>query len=383
MEVRIKMMNRKVVIIIVLALCFHSLEAQSFATRQLEYLYGLMNCPLPQQTDTFYCSKISNLPLLIEYDASGNVCHLGISVFSESVKESVGKPVCDFQERLFLEVFLQRDEANARKLLEEYKVKWTDSFYGSTSFFKSLEYSLSNASKEATDYVLTKDSLTWTSSWSDSTRFFNLGFLSNYDLILGMDKKEAEMWFAEQLRDFQCKLPAASPPIVETEYLSQLNRSVYVKRDKNLFIQYMNSNLYFLRDTVTYAFHLLYDNKLPKETIVNLFNHPDGQAEGLNLHIKQVVYGGESQPITMKLSDFQCFMGNDYETFVGIEKCTTDIAEFTVIYKSKFYNCWHLLFVQTSPQIIFNKSDAMKATLYTFIPNHNIKNLYKEYISIY
>ena len=376
-------MKRKVVALIMLVLCFHSLEAQSFATRQLEYLYGLMNCNLPQQSDTFYCPKISALPLLIEYDTSGKVCHLGVSIFSKFIKDSVGKPVCDFQERLFLEVFLQGDEAKARKLLDEYKVKWTDGYYGSTSFFKSLEYSLSYASKEATSYVLTKDSLSWISSWSDSTRFFNLCFLSNYDLILGMDKKEAESWFAELLRDFNCESPAVSQLIVETEDLAQLNRSVYVKRDKNIFIQYMNSNLYFMRDTVTYAFHLLYDNKLPKETIVNLFNHPDRQSEGLKLHIKQMVYGGESQSIIMKLSDFQCFMGDDYESFVGVEKCTTDTAEFSVIYKSKFYNCWHLLFVQTSPQILFDKSDALKATLYTFIPNHNIKNLYKEYISNY
>ena len=376
-------MNRKVAAIIVMVLCFHALEAQNFATRQLEYLYGLMNCPLPQQTDTFYCPKISTLPLLIEYDPSGKVCHLGVVVFSEFIKESVGKPVCDFQERLFLEVFLQNDEVKARKLLDEYKVKWTDDYYSSSSLFKSLEYSLSYASKEATNYILTKDSLTWISSWSDSTRFFNLCFLSNYDLILGMDKKEAETWFAEQLRDFHCESTDVSPLIIETEDLAQLNRSVYVKRDKNLFTQYMNSNLYFSRDTVTYAFHLLYDRKLPEETISNLFNHPDRQAEGLDLHIKQVVYGGESQSIIMKLSDFQCFMGNDYETYVGIEKCTADTTEFSVIYKSKYYNCWHLLYVQTLPQNLFDKTDVLKATLYTFIPNHNIKNLYKEYISNY
>ena len=316
---------------------------------------------------------------MVEYDRAGVVCHLGVAIFSELIKESVGKPVCDFQERLFLEVFLQGDEAKARKLLDEYKVKWTDGYLASASLFKSLEYSLLFASKEATGYVLTKDSLTWVSSWSDSTRFFDLCFLSNFDLILGMDKKEAETWFADQLRDFHCESRVVFPLIVETVELAQLKRSVYVKREKNLFTQYMNRNLYFSRDTVTFAFHLLYDRKSPEETITNLFNHPDRQSEGLDLQIKQVAYGGESLSYKMKLSDFQCFMGDDYETFVGIEKCTADTAEFSVIYKSKLYNCWHLLFVQTTPQILFDKSDALKATFYTFIPNHNIKNLYKVY----
>ena len=383
MEARINRMSRKVATIIVLILCLHASEAQNFATRQLEYLCGLMNCPLPKQSDTFHCPKISALPLLVEYDTSGKVCHLGVVIFSESIKEAVGKPVCNFQERLFLEVFLQDDEAKARKLLDEYKVKWTNRYLGSASFFKSLEYSLAFASIEATDYVLTKDSLSWISSWSDSTRFFDVCFLSNYDLILGMDKKETETWFAEQLREFQCESPAVSPLIIETDELEQLSSSVYVKYDRNLLIQSMNRNLYFSRNKTTRSFFLLFDRLFPEESIVNLFNHHGRHAEGLALQIKQVAYGGESQSYTMKLSDFQCFMGNDYDVFVGMEKCTDEVAEFSVIYKSKLYNCWHLLFVQTTPQILFDKSEALHSTLYTFIPNHNIKNLYKEYISNY
>jgi len=371
------MVSRKVIGIVALFLCFYTLEAQSFATRQLEYLSGIMRCALPQQSGTFYCQRVSTLPLLVEYDNAGAVSHLGVAVFSEEVKEMVGKPVCDFQERLFLEVFLQGDEAKARKLLGEYKVDYPDSNFGFGSFYSFWENSLRFAS-QANEYGLIKDSLTWRSVWSDSMRAFSLHFPSNFDLILGMDKKEAEIWLATQLQNYRNESPAISTPLVETGPLEQLNRSVYVKRGKNQFVHSMNGNLYFSPDEATCTFRLLYDPKFVGESISNLFNRPDFRAEGLELQIKQLTYGGESQSFKMRLSDFQHFMSDDFEVFTGIEKSTADTVEFTVMYKSKWYNCFHLLHVQTSPQHLFDKSEALKANLSAFIPNHNITNLYND-----
>jgi len=368
---------RKITGVIALFLCFQTLGAQNFATRHLKDLSDLINCPLPQQSDIFDCPQIRNFPLLIEYDHTGTVSHLGVSLFSETMKEAVGKPVCDFQERLFLELFLQKDETKVQKLLDEYKVLWEDSYLSSGKLLKLLENSLLFALKEATNYALTKDSLTWRSSWSDSTRNFSLRFLSNYDLILGMDKKEAEIWLIEQLQNFHYESDTILPPLVETGELEQLSRKVYVKRGRNLFVQGMNNNLYFSPDTVACAFYLLYDRKFPEESIVNLFNHPNQQAEGLNLQIKQVLYGG-SQSYGMRLSDFQKFMGDDYEIYTGIVKCMADTVEFIVAYKSKWYNCSHLLHIQTTPQHLFNKTGVLNAKFTAFIPNHNIKDLFKD-----
>jgi len=145
----------------------------------------------------------------------------------------------------------------------------------------------------------------------------------------------------------------------------------YVKGN-SIFTQKMNNNRYF---------QILYDPKYPEESIANLFNYPDIQhTKGVDLQIKQKAYSGESFSYLISLSDFQCFMSEDYEVFTGIEKCTAESAEFTVIYKSKWYNYSHLLFIQTTPQNLFDKKKPLKAELSAFIPNHNIKNLYKEYL---
>jgi hypothetical protein len=358
-------------------LCIHSLGAQHFASRQLAYLAGLMNCSLPQQTDTFHCPKISSLPLCIAYDKAGAVSHLGISLFAGALKsDTLSKPLYDFQERLFLEVFLQQDETKARKLLQEYNVQWTDYSLtlGAGAFFNSLENSLRLSAPKKVQYKMTKEKSTWTSSWEDGKSTFVLRFPANFDLISGMDKKELERWLAKQLQNIEC-IPAARPSIsIRIEDMEQLKQSIYVRRGQSLFVRDMNNNLYVDSRPV-------FDRNYPEESIANLFNYPDTQrSKGLVLQIKQTAYGGESQSYKVKLSDFQCFIGDDYEVFTGIEKCTPQALAFSVIYKSKYYNYSHLMYVQTTPECLFDKSGALQATLYSFIPNQNIKNLYKEYI---
>jgi hypothetical protein len=365
------MMMRKFFISVILVLCIHALEAQNFATWQLEYLNSLMPCPLPMQDTVFNCPNICALPLRVEYDADSAVSHLGLSLFQKSQKEALGKPVCDFQERLFLELFLQGDEQKAKHLLDEYKIRIDQPAFPNASFFNLLELSLRFASEEAKELVLTKDSLAWTSSWMDDTQSFSLRFPANYDLITGMDKKDAEITLARQLQNFQCTENTARSIVGNLGELQQLNRSNYVLRRDELFVTSMNNNVYY---------QVLYDRNYPEESIANIFNYPDRQrTRGVDLQIRQVAYGGDAMTYKIKLSDFQCFIGDDYEVFTGIEKCTDEVAEFSVIYKSRWYNNYHLLYVTTTPQNLFDKTEPLKAVFYTFIPNHNIKDLYKKY----
>ncbi|MDR0810664.1 MAG: hypothetical protein LBN23_00065, partial [Paludibacter sp.] len=199
-------MKRILILITAAVLCSQFLGAQNYAKRQLEYIGSLMTSPPPTQSSVFNCSKISSFPLKVEYDTAGTISHLGFSLFADSLKKhALAKPLYDFQERLFLEVFLQGDETKARKLLNEYKVQWTDysQFVGASSFFNSLESSLHLIS-QADEFVMTKDSLAWTSSWQYDNQSFVMRFPANFDLISGMDKKEAEIWLAQQLQNFQC-----------------------------------------------------------------------------------------------------------------------------------------------------------------------------------
>ncbi|MDR2474911.1 MAG: hypothetical protein LBD45_03550, partial [Bacteroidales bacterium] len=353
--------------------CLHSLEAQNFAARQLEYLAGLLKCPLPERSGTFSCPQVSTLPLRVEYDKAGLVGHLGFALFSDSPKNhSPAKALCDFQERLFLEVFLQGDDEKAKKLLNEYKVQIEQFSIPNMSFLKMLEQSLIFVKENGDTHNFTGDSTRWTSSWNSESRIVAVHFPANHDLISGMDKKEAELRFAAELQKFRCN--GVSMPSLKGNLgnLQQLNRSNYVLRGDSLSVKARNSDVYL---------GVLYDRNYPEESVANLFNYPDQQrTKGLDLQISQIVYGGDSLNYRMGLYDFQCFMNTEHDVFTGIAKCSADTVEFSVIYKSRWYNCEHLLIVKTSPQILFDKTAPLKAFFYAFIPNDNVKNLYKEYV---
>jgi hypothetical protein len=351
------------------------MEAQTFATRQLKELAAQLSCPLPQRSETFRCAEITALPIVVEYDEAGAVRHLGLALFSKALKaDRVRKPLYDFQERLFLETFLQKDEDKARRVLGQYSTLFTENRYGFLpgTYLKSLEESLFLAKEDGVEYELMKDSLTWSSAWRSGGRSFVIRFPANHDVIMGMDKNEAEQWLATQLQSFSCE---AGDSLRSLEgQLGELRKSKganYVLKGEALFTKGMNRDIYF---------QPLYDRNYPAETAINLFTYPDPvHTRGISLQIRQVVYGGQTITYNMPLSDFQCFMGNDFDTYVGIVKADATTLKFTVIYKSRVHNFNHLLSIDTSPESLFDRKTPLKAVMNSFIPNQNIKNLFKEY----
>jgi hypothetical protein len=364
---------------ILTTICFGSVNAQNFANRQLEYLHLLTNCTVPNYSATFNCPQVSaQLSLTVEYNELAQLSHLGIALFTPEMKNLAGKPVCDFLERLFLELFLQKTDAEIRKLLEEYKIALNVSMRNN-SYRSSLEYALAYTFKEASEYVITKDSLMWTCAWRNNQERLSLTFPANYDLILGLDKKEAEEIFNRQLRQFHCKNFALTPMTIDLESLKPLNSHIYVLPSARLFTKDMNANLYFIKNEMQ-EFELIFDKNFPEESVSNLFMHLDKKSVGIKMQVFQRVYGNQASQYELELFDFLCFWKDDYETYTGIEKCTGQEIALTVIFKSKYFNCFHMLYVQAAPEDFFEKKRAIKTTFYTYIPNHNIKNLYQDVI---
>jgi hypothetical protein len=372
-------MNKRGIVYILFWFVSQLSGAQTFASRQLEYLYGLMDgCKIPSSSGSFKCAKLpGTLSLRVEYDKAGAISHLGIALFSEEVRAAVSKPVCDFQERLFLETLLQPGDAKAKALLNEYKVVIQDNDLYKTSFLESLARMLDFA-KEATEYVLVKDSLNWFCSWNNENRGYSFHFPANYDLISGKDKKESEEELYETLAHYRCEEKPVNALVVNADRLSEGRNRIYIRQGEQSFIPSMNANLY-LRKKETGDMALVYDRNFPEETVSNLFIHPDAKCDGLQMSVRQRMYGSQEKQYQMSLPDFFCYMKDDFEPFVGIEKCTPQELRFTVIYRSKYYNYYHLLSVQTSPETLFDKKEPLQAVFYSYIPNQNINNLYKEY----
>ncbi|GBU08686.1 hypothetical protein AwDysgo_20170 [Bacteroidales bacterium] len=358
-----------------------TLKAQTFKSQHLEYLGGLLQgkCTLPKTTKYFSCNAI-NMPIHVEYNSSGEIEHLGLVIFSQDIKNNLGKTIANFQERLFLEVLLQKNDENAKMLLTEYKIEvlLQNPLPGTAPFMREIEKSLKFASEQAHEYVLTKDSLYWTSTWHNEHSDFSLRFPANYDLILGMDKKELEDKFEIDLLNSDCKINEQDVIVVNLANLIEIKKGVFEKVGKDLFVKKMNASTFFMQNEMGGA-QLIYNTKLPIESISNILLHLNEKSKNIYLDIFHKTYGSNVKKYEVELYQLLCYFKDKYETFVGIEYFSAESIKLSVIFRSLEYNCIHLLYIETKPENIFNKKENWTSTLYTYIPNQNIKNIYKEF----
>ncbi|MBP8916629.1 MAG: hypothetical protein KBG70_07795 [Chitinophagales bacterium] len=353
--------------------------AQQFVSRHLEYLYGGLQkkCTLPPYSGIFECTA-DLPPLHVEYEKDGFISHLGVALFPETMYPLIGKTLCNFQERFLLELLYQADDKKVKKLLDEYKTElhlindMDVQKHSSRNILQSVLF----ARTDSVNYTLVKDSLSWTASWSDDYRSFAFRFPANYDLIIGMDKKEAEDKFEDLLSYYSCNETSCDFLPVKQEDLSELKSGIFIKQGKQLFTDKMNSTMYYRKDSS--GIHLLLDRNFPEQSIANMFLAPNGIKDDILIQITQKTYGNNSKRYTVSVAKLLCFLKNDFDTYFGIEENTSGNLAFTVIFQSRYYNCNHLLHVITTTDSIFSKEGMLTATLYTYIPNHNIKNLYRK-----
>lgn len=366
-------------IIALLLFFFSGLKAQQFASLQLENIFHLLSnkCELPSESGVFN-AKTFRLPLRVEYDTEGKIIHLGIAIFSKNEQDAIGKTLCDFQERYLLNVLLHPGDEKAREFLKKNKTTISTCGIAIGKQFK-LQY-LEDAMRRIVDsksrYTLVYENYEWRVFWEDELFCLDFKFPSDIQLVLGMDKKEIGQFFEQQLNQFQHKQFESVPLILDVENLKALRKDMFVLPGSTFFIQEMRSDIYLKKDSVT-GYKTVFDVDYPEESVANLFISPNQWTEKLEINILHKGY--DTTPVFKEnLYHLLSFLNKDFETYFGVEHFSSDKMEFTVIFRNKDYTFYHLLYVQTNIDAIFTGSEPLKGTLYTYIPNQNIKSLYNE-----
>ena len=369
----------KYIIIILLLFSLSGIKAQKFASLQLENLFQPLSgkCELPPQSGVF-SAKTFRLPLRVTYDTEGKIIHLGIAIFTKNEQEAIGQMLCNFQERFLLDVLLQPNDEKAREFLRTNKTQVNTSGIVLDTQFKQ-EY-LEEAIKRIIDgkprYTLVLENFVWGVLWEYESLCLAFKFPSDIQLILGMDKKEIGDYFEHQLNQYQHAQFEPTPLIIDAADLQTLRKDMFVLPGSTFLIEEMRSDIYLIKDSIS-GYKTVFDIKYPEESIANLFISPDGRAENLEINILHKGYD-ETPAFNKNLYQLLTFLNKDFETYFGIEHLSSEKLEFTVIFRNKEYTFYHLLFVETTLDTIFTGKTPLKGTLYTYIPNQNIKNLYYE-----
>ncbi|MDR2804719.1 MAG: hypothetical protein LBB85_03625 [Dysgonamonadaceae bacterium] len=370
-------MKKRIIYILFGIVCATSIvQAQSYSFHKLAELGELFPAAcLPVADSIFFCPQITKeKSYIVQYNSKGEMEHLGVSLFSAETKAMINRPVCNFIERVMLELVLQKSSADVKTRLREYKIGLTkNGFEYGKSSFTSLSRLLDEIQNPAR-FGIRKDSL-YTALWEfgDGNRLV-LSFPATRELIFGTDKKESDESAGEWLATGEC---AETPPESGDIDASRLQRiegtDLYKRKGETFLINQINSDTYYQRSDN--RFQPVYHIGYPEESLANLFITKAIKST-LHLQITHRMYGGFTPEFTIPIKRLLCLIKEDFETYCVLHRSNTDGVKISVILHNRNYNYVHLLRITTDAEQLFRENGILKADLYTNIPQHNLKSLF-------
>lgn len=319
-------------------------------------------------------AEVDGHPVSIRKDRNGKVCHIGFRLFPDDTADRLSATAQRFMESYLLYLYLLKDDAAILRQLQEDKVKIR--FRGTphrVQLQKHLAESLPLSGPDR-PFTVHMDESNYTVACTERGKpYFEIVFPTDHQLLSGMNKKESEQAFYEQLSaatDLPCPDEAESHTTPE-----KIGANCYVQRGESYQIESMNTHRYYMLDG---GFKQLADTQQAAKSIHNLFTMHAGKLLEADLSLR--LYGGKRIDFTIPLCRLLEFCREEgCEVFAGIEQAETDTVKGTAILLNRAQGYSHTLFFRASPQVLAHpKTHRMKADLYLFAPIHNIETLYFE-----
>lgn len=339
---------------------------------------SLSQLGIPPNTCDTLCSVrfLQNKKITIEYDSITKQKHIGISLFSHETKIMVGVPVCNFLERLSLQLCLLRSTAETNNYLhrKDISIIFNGINYGGTGF---------------TSFTKVIDRLGSPSSFTVSNankRFkvifcfglFNrleIDFPASRELIFNTDKKEADEYvYAQLLSDetSNAPLPQQTLPAISTLYKD--STGLYVKRGDSFLINSLNKNEYFQTTPQGYL-GIVFTSTYPEQSIKNML-------AGITqydpvFHITHRMYGNYTPSFDIQLSKLLSVFSKDFTHYIGSEMLDSNTVQCVVVFYNDIYNYIHMLVFSISRDRIDNiTKEPIKADFFSNMPQDNIKCIF-------
>ena len=296
---------------------------------------------------------------------NGNtVSSIGYSLFSDDLKFAANTPILDFLERYFLSLdYPEADRPSARKIREER--------------FKFEVGSMATISDIRTDdsfsygYEKNRYTATWT---REGHPLLSVSFPANHELISGENKIENEKHVEMDI--LSARIYDVEP--VNEELLTPtMQKDYYVKKGSTYLNKKLTSDLYYQRhDSI---FTLLADDVHPLESSANLMLSLESLMD-CKLKIKQVMYGYKKKYFDAPLRNWIAYCRNNgCELYFGVESFDEKMILATIFAVNVAENYNHMLYVQIPQSVISAGTGDIESRLQTFVPMHNVTNLFAKY----
>ena len=322
----------------------------------------------------FRCPELSGTLQFYTEAYAGVTTQVGARLFSDGVRKSYDPVIISFVERLWVELLLRKTTASQSSLLKEYGVRMVLGGYplGSGSF-KQLS--------QALDVINTLSSLSITTGGNEIDMFMrdragstlHIYIPASRDLLFSYDKKEHEEIFINDLLNNRTGYKQTLP---ESMDFTNTDNGLLVTGGECYMIDSLRNDVFYTKDK-----KVVFSSEYPEESMRNLMmGAVDPKDAGFYLDITPHTYNRDIKGFRTTMSRFMGFVQQQgFRFYTGDAGRNGDKCQCLLAMYHPVYNYLHILSVSFTPdQLGSGKESIIKADLSTFIPQHNIKNLFQE-----
>lgn len=309
-------------------------------------------------------------------DHDGRIRHLGIDIFSDGMKKSIGEPVCFFIERYLLELLLKSSDNDAAFINNSSGVKL---FRNGAITTKAHTFACDFVSQVNASFLFSySDNGTKgaTALWSKGNQKFAINFMPTRELIFGTDKKEAD----DEIKNLLTS--AASYSAIATNRIAikdlqplKDNDYLYIRRGAVYATNNFSQDSYYLREGDDGI--AVFDTKYPLESMRNLsLGLVDVKNMKVNIH--HHIYGDKDAEYVLPMAKLISLLMKSGKMYCGMEHADNKTLKSVVVIDYPKYKYIHMLRLSANTDFLFGNNPVIDVQLYTNLPQQNIKSLFNK-----
>lgn len=206
-----------------------------------------------------------------------------------------------------------------------------------------------------------------------------LEFPANYELIYGLRKDEIEQKVKDRIKRASKEWHPAVSDYEEEDIIEAAPNLFKRKRENILEIKQMTDNVFLTQDNAG-EFLPVFESNRKSESAINLLQGVIGDIQDYKLYIRQDKYDTKEE-YTVDLSQWLNYCKSlPANVYCGLEEEREDGLKLLVILDVYPLGYRDMLSVIVPPDFVDKKNSVLKGKLYTYIPAHNVENMYYDLI---
>ena len=291
-------------------------------------------------------------------------------LFSEELKSEYPSVVYEFLERYLFEIdSLQTHGEYVNQRLRDDKV-----------LFLTGNASSARRINPSTPFSINKtDNKFYEVLWTDSLGglLLNIAFPMQYELLLGKSKLELETVFQDVLNEPRTFVPC---PVNKNALLRQEDGCLMTHPTVYYYVESMNTASFYRPNEVD-SLVVTFSSSDKWHSAANLFHGCLGNIDDYVLCIEQNLYGFKKKQYTVSLMQWLAYcQAMKMKVYFAVEEEREDGLKALLIAQSEDLGFNHMLSLIIPNNFVEKHNAVIKASLHTYIPMQNVKDLYQQYV---